>query len=283
MAWPVVGELIKAVDVSYWQRGWQSNPPFDVSEFVDRNPEVEFVYPRAASSWRAIDIDFAHYYDGFQDQGLRVAPYVNMNPYYSVAQMIETWKAAFRDRKPKMALLDCETSAGKSGEECMAWIYACLNEVRNWLPETKWNIYTADWWWSPRVTDEYIAKFADEQFVVAHYPNFVQEPDGDWRQAEHWSEVDDLLPIDNNFTPLLPKGVTPRKCKGWQFSERGKLHPVHDAGGQPRIDLNYFKRNYILKVFGEADEEPEPTPTPVVRVTAEHGPEVAVELEEVVV
>ena len=283
MSWPALELNEKMFDASVYQNLKRLDPDeniraagrIDYAELASENPEVKVVVSRASGSWSGIDPDFEHNYDESELAGFDPAAYVNINPAKSVDFLMnEWWGPAIGDRDPRLIVLDCETNGWRDRDgkwhdrrtptQVTKHVQDGLKAIRSqWSEAAVW-IYSAAWWWDPNIVHGWES---GEKFWVAHYIYVVQDSiTGDWRVAYKFTEIDKKLPIDNNFTPYLPQGVTNANAVAWQVSDKGIILPVTQTPKlSPRVDLGYVKVVEHRKVWqpGEIPPNPEPAPIPV--------------------
>jgi hypothetical protein len=263
MPWPKLEDNIRVIDMSR-EQNWRNNMldresgRVDFPELASLHPEIKVVISRIAGGWSGPDPDFQYNHDESEEAGFHTAGYVNANPGKSVSSLLDWWKPAIGDRDVRLLVVAAELTGGQPKEKITAHVRDCHKAVKDTWPEALVIIqYTAAWWWNPNI----VHGWEDELIAwVAHYPFFKQSPiNGEWIQAEGFGDVDDLLPIDNNFTPRVPQGMTIDKIGMWQLSEKGIIVPITQMPrGTPRVDLNYMKR----WLFNMAYDIPEPPPPP---------------------
>lgn len=276
MSWPALEFNVKGIDASIYQNLLRntSEPEagrIDWYELATQNPEIKVGIVRATGSSSGIDPDFQYNFDEGSEAGFDMGVYLNMSPTRSIDWLMKNWwKPAIGDRNPKLIVFDTESRHGKSKAVCTTHIQDGLGALTTEWPEAEIWDYTGAWWWNPNVEHGWEANV---RFWLGHYPHFVQESDGSWRQAYHFSEVDGILPIHNNFTPRLPFGVGIHQVMAFQFSEKGILVPITQAPKlTPRVDLNYILLTAYNRIWGDGEgpvPEPDPDPVPVeIRIPA---------------
>lgn len=258
MSWPTLALNTKGSDFSSWNNLKFNKPDhddgrIDFFEFADENPEIKLVVSRACATYY-IDRDFEHNFDESENAGFLAASYVNNNPDFTIADLLEMWRRAHDGRSPKLIIYDCETTRDKSPTRVTANVRGGLDALRTeWSNSAIW-IYTGAYWWNPNILHGWEGS---ETFHLAHYPYVKQVSNDKWVVAENFEDMDRLLPIHNAFTPRTPKGVM--KKAAWQFTSSGDLEGIVDD----TIDLNYFLTADVNAVYdvGEPPLDPgEPIP-----------------------
>lgn len=284
MSWPKLEDNVKAIDV---YRG--SNPRdnlsnrelgrIDFAELASQNPEIKLVISRISGGWSGPDPDFGYNYDESETSGFRASGYVNSNPGKSISDLMAWWKPTIGDRDMKMIILASELTSGQSKAKITTHVQDCHKAIKDQWPDALVVLqYTAAWWWNPNIVHGWEG---DLIAWLAHYPFFTQdESDGAWIQAESFEDVDDNLPISNNFTPRVPEGITPEKVGAWQFSEKGMIDPITKMPkGTPRVDLNYVKKWLFNMAYGIIEPiEPPPNTAGFMRAKAKELDIIAAEL-----
>lgn len=224
--------------------GWRALPPykpFDVDKFCAEHPEVEGAVIRFLWPSGKVDKHYAHYYDGFTRNGKKVAGYGWAHPFKTVADVMESWKVALGDRVPKLIGGDYE-------------------DVTDWNPtKTRWTNTLQNTWEAQQVTfpdsahmsysrgswlDDHIITgpwFRDIKWWLAHWIYPVTTG----KQAAHWREIDELLPIDNDWTPFRGRVVKIKQENviGWQGSEQGAIVP------RSYSDLDWMLKSFIAPIY----------------------------------
>ena len=264
MAWPTLALNTKATDFSSWNnlkfgRADHDDGRIDFFEFADENPEIRVVISRACATYY-VDRDFEHNYDESENAGFLAASYVNNNPDWTIAALLEMWKRAHDGRIPKLIIYDCETARDKSPTKITANVRGGLDALRTEWPHSAIWFYTGAYWWIPNIIHGWEG---GETFHLAHYPYFVQISPTKWRVVHNFEEVDPLLPIHNAFTPRTPPGVS--KVGAWQLTDRGDLEGIADKS----IDLNYFLTADINAVYNAGDPPPAADPDKLIPITVE--------------
>lgn len=161
--------------------------------------------------------------------------------------------------EPKLIVLASELTSGQGKAKITTHIQDCHKAIKvEWPSAVVALQYTARWWWNPNILHGWEG---DLLVWPAHYPYFVQDPDGTWRQAYHFEDVDPILPIHNNFTPVISEGFKPENAAAWQFTEKGIIEPISRMPkGTPRVDLDYLKRWFFNQVYGIVEPPPDPPP-----------------------
>ena len=264
MSWPALELNTKATDFSSWNNLKFGKPDhddgrIDFFEFASENPEIRVIVSRACATYY-VDRDFEHNYDESERAGFLAASYVNNNPAWTIADLLEMWKRAHGGRSPKLIIYDCETARERSPTQVTNNVRGGLDALRGEWPDATIWIYTGAYWWNPNILHGWEA---GEAFMLAHYPYVVQVSGSDWRVADSFEEMDRRLPIDNNFTPRTPRGVL--KVGAWQFTSSGDLEGIADK----TIDLNYFLTADINAVYDGGELPPEDDPDELIPITIE--------------
>ena len=261
MSWPKESDSYKFVDWSYFQNlGWPLHKPFDVAKFCELHPEVDgavirFVWPSGKK-----DQHYEHYFDGFTEAGKMVAGYGWTDPGKSPAQNMDSWHSALgSSRVPALIGCDYEGVTGWNYSKAQ-WSTAMRNTwdaQRSEFNESGHISYARGGW-----LDQFIEAgdwFDEIDWWLAHW---IYPPPGFNRQASHWSEIDPLLPIGNNFTPYRGRVVQiqEERVKGWQISSRGDIVPRGFS------DMDYFLKSFIDPIFEQPDP-PGPGPDSGVPIT----------------
>ncbi len=273
MSWPKESDSYKFIDWSYFNnQGWPRYKPFDVAKFCELHPEVDGAVVRFMWPGGKQDQHFEHYFDGFTEARKMVAGYGWTNPGKSIATNIANAKAALGSRIPRLIGFDYE--------EVTDWNYSkpqWTNALRN-----MWDAQRSEWPDSGHMSygragwlDDNISAgdwFHEIDWWLAHWIY----PPPDWnRQASHWSEIDLLLPIDNNFTPYRGRVVKiqEERVKGWQISSRGDIVPRGFS------DMGYFLKEFIDPFYEQPEPPPDPGSDPGDPVPVEiHFPEGSIDL-----
>jgi len=264
MAWPSLTACVKSIDVSRydnWRNGYADYLRGRVNwpAVAAQHPEIKHVCVRLAGASSGVDPDFAYNYDEAEAAGFKVSLYVNQNPARTVASLVLEWKAGLGSRSPKMVTLDSETMTADKALNTRHQV-DCMKAVEDMWPDAFVDVYTAPWCWNNAINHGIEGGW---KLWDAGYPYFVMLPDGKYRVAWAFEEVDPLLPISNNFTPGIPQGWVLEQCGRWQFTDKAMLYPITQVSTKlPRADLNYMLRSLYDSVWGETPPAP-PAPTPV--------------------
>lgn len=270
MSWPNLEGSVKAVDLSWYQNtGWPLRKPFDVDLFCAENPDVELAIVRVNWPGGSPDQHFAHYYDGFERNGVKTLAYVWSNVNHTIQQIEANWKRALDGREPKALLPDHETWSGNENASKLVLTRDLHRSVElaerlfsgEVVVKTSSNPYSRGGWLDAHIIPS--AQVDGYKWWLAHYPYPPQY--GGNRQVTSFDEMDPLLPIDNNFTPWRGRvhSIPSENVVGWQFSSKGALE-----GALGSIDLNYFRRSFVETLFDEQPPEP-PEPPPAEKVPVE--------------
>jgi len=223
---------LRALDV--WAGNLDANGNLRVSEMLAKNPKI--IIARAATGQALAEDVYAKALATIA--GARVEPYLVVNTTKPLDDCFVTWSAQIGTTRPKAIWMDCERKDGQTKDHITGYLKDVFSEARQKWAWAKVGCYTAAWFWDSNVTHGWEA---DIPLWGAHYPYFVMNADGTWRQAYSFEEVDKCLPIGNAFTPYVPQG-----WKGiaqpviWQFSEKG-------SGS---YDLNYISRAWYDSLYG---------------------------------
>lgn len=255
MPWPAANLSERWVDWSWYNnRGrWTLPPykPFDVDAFCAAHPEVHGAVIRAVWPNGSKDKHYDYYFDGFTRNDKRVAAYCWPNPQKAVYLVMEDWKRALGERMPKIIGQDYEeasTFVGKSKAQITTTMQQTVAAARIEFTQSETLVYARGSW-----LDQWIMPgdwLYDISFWLAHWIY----PPPDYRDAAaHWSEVETVLPISNNFTPSRGRivKIPVENVKGWQFSSSGEIVP------RGRSDMDFFLKSYIEPIYDGA-EPPEP-------------------------
>lgn len=253
MSWPTLIESKRVIDWSWFQNsGWPFYKPFDVEAFLLEHLEVEAAILRFCWPDGSPDKHYPYYYDEFTRLRVPVMGYGWPNSNYPVTRTMDHWKAAMGDRVPKVVFSDWEETDALQGTKGQltdlmrnhdAGVSLAFPGIihgnysrAHWLDQ---HIIPSDWlrqqlWW------------------LAHW---IYPPPEFNRQAKSFSELDGLLPIDNNFTPFRGNlvQIPADKVVGWQASSKFAIVPRGTSDG------GYFKRSFLDPIFGQ---EPPPPPPP---------------------
>jgi hypothetical protein len=225
---------LRAIDV--WAGNLDTNGNLRVAEIMAKNPKL--IVARAATGQCVPEDVYAKAVGAIA--GAHVEPYLVVNTTKPMATCFDTWSAQIGSARPKAIWMDCERADGQTKAHITAYLKDVFAEAKRRWTWAKVGCYTATWWWNAWVTHGWEANIP---LWTAHYPFFVQNADGTWRQAYSFEEVDPRLPISNGFTPSIPdgwKGIAQPVI--WQFSEKG-------SGG---FDLNYVSRAWYDGLYGGA-------------------------------
>ena len=254
MPWPILTLSGKAVDWSWYQNDG-IDPyyrPFDVDAFCSAHPYIEFAIIRAVWPNGTTDQHYAHYYDGFYKNGVRVAAYLWPNPQKTIPAMIADWKRALGDRIPKLLVYDYEeatTFIGKTASQLTSLMTSVWGAVPLAFPDQVHINYSRGSWLNARIIQ---GSWINEiRWWLAHY--IYPKPDVAL-QAKSFAELDALLPIGNNFTPYRGTLITEANVIGWQFSSKGALVPRGSS------DMDYFLRSFLDPIYQDAPPPPPPPP-----------------------
>lgn len=264
MSWPVLEQTVKGADVSRFQneRDNQVNRELgriDFAELASQHPDLRIIVSRAAGGNSGVDPDFAYNFDESGATGFDQAAYVNSNPARPVSELVSWWKAAIGPRQPKLIVLDSELTGGQPREKITTHVQDCHKAIRDGWPSAVVALqYSGAWWWDPNIIHGWES---DLLVWPAHYPYLVELPNGEWRVAYSFEEVDRLLPIHNGFTPKIPLGFQAQNAAGWQFTSKGILQPITKLPGYlPRVDLDYFQKWFHDQIYGPPAPPPAPPP-----------------------
>ncbi len=245
MSWPAISECVKDTDWSWYQHNpnVSGDPPLDVDQFVEENPEIDLYIIRGVWPNGVLDRHFRYYYDGFKDNGKMVGVYLWPNPTKSIPVTVDNWKRALDGRLPSLIVEDFEltwrqspTTLTRNARESLA------AGVLNW-PSAKVIPYTRASWWDDHMLPGWESAW---EFWLAHYPHLVYDKKrGEWRQVHSFAELDSFLPIHNRFTPYLGRTLTIGQVVGWQASEKGRMNAPIVWG----LDFGYFKKDFIAQTF----------------------------------
>jgi hypothetical protein len=286
MPWPALAELVKAYDVAIYQNKTYSKPNWQEGripwpETAAQHPEVKVIFVRVAGNKGGPDWDFQYNYDGALEVGYKTAIYGFASPGISISTILNSWwKPGLDGRKPKLIVLDCEIANGKTPAEVTKHIRDLLAAIRREWPGVEVWLYSADWWWSGNIVHGWEN---EEKFWWAHYVHIVQNPNGTWRVAWSFEEVDSKLPISNNFTPYMGTSkVLIANVEAWQLSSGGIVYPItRPIYLDPRVDLTYMRLSAYTRIWGEVQPPPPPVTEPIpVRIEVPRG-KTLVTVEEV--
>lgn len=249
MTWPAIDKIVETIDWSWYNNQGPDHDylPYDVDEFVDKNPNVHVIILRTNWPRGGKDAHFQYYFDGFTRRDKKVLIYFWSSPHLTMEQNKENWKRALDGRKVKGAVKDVELTwnLGKTA--------LTVHETRALDAADEFFGYEVDTYSRAGFIDaslEFGSWLGSRKIIVAHYPLFF--PCGNtWRQAYNHAEVNSLLPIDNNFTPYLGHNLQKDKVVGWQFSCKGKL-----SGTTSGTDLDYLTREYVMSKFPNEIQQP---------------------------
>lgn len=225
---------LRAIDI--WAGNLDANGNIRVAELMAKQPRL--VIGRAATGKVIPEDVYAKTLSSIA--GAHVEPYLVVNTTKSLSSSFDVWSAQIGNTRPKAIWMDCERDDGQTKDHITGYLKDVFAEARPRWAWAKAGCYSAAWWWNQYVTHGWEAEIP---LWCAHYPFFVQNNDGTWRQAYSFEEVDPRLPIGNTFTPAIPdgwKGIAQPVI--WQFSEKG-------SGG---YDLNYVSRAWYDSLYGGA-------------------------------
>src|SRR3989304_6283702 len=154
MPWPSLDQNERWVDWSWYQKE-VSEQPFDVDVFCRNHPEVEGAIVRAVWPDGSVDQKFAHYYDGFQRNGKKVAAYLWPNPQKTIANMVKDWNTALSGRLPKLLAYDWEeasTFLGKSNAQLTSLMQSLWAALPGFYGEQTHIFYSRGSWLDFRIT-----------------------------------------------------------------------------------------------------------------------------------
>jgi hypothetical protein len=261
MSWPK--ECKRFVDWSFFQSKNYLGQAIDVDQFCKDHPEVDgavlrFVWP---SGYK--DQKYDHYYDGFTNNGKMVMGYGWPNPKKSVANVIDDWEAALGKRVPKAMFGDWEevsTFDGKSPAQLTDHMRALHVEKSSRFPTVIHGEYSRAAW-----LDKHIIGNAFTRALNWWLAHWIYPPPDFRDEASSFSELDALLPIDNNFTPWRGKVILipVESVVGWQASH------VLDILPRGKSDGGYFTNAFLDLVFNGGTTEPEPEPEPTEKAEIE--------------
>jgi len=183
----------------------------DVSRY---NRVIDFAKVKAAGVTEVIsrvgvgfngDPFFGRNYVRARALGLKVGAYYVPKWNYDTTMQVEACAASLDGAGWKQdgeVWIDCEVADGYTGAALRNAIYNFLTKLEATL-HVRPGIYTANWWWTPRVGNTSWAR--TYQLWVAHYTTDIK--------------------------PIMPLGWT--KYAIWQYSESGRVDGV-----QGNVDLN---------------------------------------------
>jgi hypothetical protein len=238
---------LRCIDI--WAGNLDSNGNVRAAEIMAKQPKL--VIARAAGGQVVPDVAY-----GLAQGALtaRIEPYLVVNTTKPLGSSFDLWSSQIGSARPKAIWMDCERTDGQTKDKITGYLKDVFSEAARRWAWAKTGCYTASWWWNAWVTHGWEAHIP---LWCAHYPFFVQNSDGTWRQAYEFEEVDSRLPISNSFTPSVPdgwKGIASPVI--WQFSEKG-------SGA---LDLNYVSRTWFDGLYGGVAI---PAPAPI-RVEVRH-------------
>jgi hypothetical protein len=255
MPWPEGNRRL--VDWSFFNNhGWPLHKPFDVDAFCELHPECQGAILRFNWPGGKPDQHYAHYYDGFERNGKIVAGYGWASPFKTASANMELAKIALGERVPKLIGFDYEdvTDWAPTNLQWTNCLRTTWEAQQITFPESEHMSYSrAGWLDSHIIVGDWFHKII---WWLAHW---IYPPPDFNRQAKHWSEVERMLPIDNNFTPFRGRVVKIQEenVKGWQISSRGEIVPRGFS------DLNLFQNSFIDPIYsGGSGPGPEPGPDP---------------------
>ena len=252
MPWPDETLCERWVDWSYYQNdGSLLHRPFDVDAFCAAHPDIQGAIIRAVWPEGTTDQHYAHYYDGFTRNGLKVAAYLWPNPQKLVPQVVEDWRRGLGDRVPKLIGYDYEeasTFVGASNSLVTSTLRASWEAGQAVFPGAVHINYSRGSWLDARVTGgDWLNTM---RWWLAHYvypvPDLAQT-------ATSFEQIDARLPIDNGFTPSRGKYIRVENVVMWQFTSRLTIVPKGTSDG------DYMLTSFSREVFGGA---PPPPPEP---------------------
>lgn len=262
MAWPDELESERWVDWSWYQNdGGLFHRPFDVDAFCAAHPDIQGAIIRACWPDGSIDQHYAHYYDGFTSNGLRVAAYLWPHPQQAIATVTANWRRAVGDRVPRLIGYDYEeasTFVGAPNSLVTSCMRASWEAAQLTFPGAIHMNYSRGSWLDSRVTGG--SWMNEMRWWLAHYiypiPTVAQT-------ATSFEEIDARLPIDNGFTPYRGRILTTERVVAWQFTSRLAIVPRGTSDG------DYLLKSFVQPIYGGPPAPPPAEKVPVeIRVPA---------------
>ncbi len=258
MSWPEENKSEKWVDWSWFNNhGRPDYTPFDVDDFVEAHPEVDGAIIRAMWPSGVKDAHYDHYFDGFTRNGVHIAAYLWPNPLKTLDAQIEDMKRALGGRIPPLLGYDYEdtgTFAGKTKTQLSTLMARLWDRVHSEFTQSRHINYSRASWLDAHINPG--DWFHEIKWWLAHWI-YV---DSSRHQANHWREIDDLLPIDNTWTPFRGRVVKieQKNVMAWQGSARGEIVP------RGYSDLDWFLKSFVGPIYGGiVPPPPGPDPVPV--------------------
>lgn len=265
MPWPK--ECERYVDWSFYQNhGWPLYKPFDIDAFCAAHPEVDGAVLRFCWPNGSVDQNYTHNYDGFVRNGKRVMGYGWPNPQKHVSFVMEDWKKALGERIPKVIFKDWEeasTFVGKTNGQLTDCMKATEFAAKVAFPDSVHGNYSRAAWIDKRI-------IVGDWFhtLIWWLAHWIYPPPDFKNQATSFSELDALLPIDNNFTPYRGKSIRKDNVIGWQLSSKGLIVPRGTS------DMDYFLLDFTDPIFNGGT--PPPPPPEKTEIEVKYNPDDAV-------
>ena len=241
MPWPSLAESYRITDWSYFQAKDVLNRPYDIDLYCNEHPEVDGAVLRFCWPDGTKDQKYDHYYDGFTANGKIVMGYGWPNVWRTVQRVVDDWLKAMGNRVPKVIFGDWEEASsitGASAAKITDHMKALNVEKHNRIPVVHGEYSRAGW------LDGNVIASAEIRALNWWLAHWIYPPPDFKDEAKSFSELDALLPIDNNFTPYRGKIVLipEASVKGWQAT-----HTLTMPRGS--LDGGYFKRSFIDPIY----------------------------------
>ena len=256
MPWPDESLCERWIDWSWYQNhGGLTNRPFDVDAFCAAHPDIQGIIIRACWPDGRVDQHYAHYYDGFARNGLKVAAYLWPNPQQTIATVTSNWRRAIGDRVPRLIGYDYEeayTFVGAPNSLVTSCLRASWEAAQLTFPGSVPLNYSRGSWLDARITGG--TWMNDMRWWLAHY--IYPRPDVA-QTATSFEEIDARLPIDNGFTPARGRIITVDRVVAWQFTSRLMIVPNGTSDG------HYLLKSSVREVYSVSPAPPPPEKIPV--------------------
>lgn len=261
MSWSAIDQCEEWIDWSWYNNQGPDYDyvPYDVDEFIDKNPNIRGAILRINWPSGKPDAHFQYYYDAFTRRGVKVLIYFWTSPLISLNKNFEYCKQSLDGRKVYGAIKDIELHWNMDRTTLTTYEQSALGGADKFFG-VQVDVYSRAYF----INDYMVCGswLTERNIIVANYKLFFRIPGTNkWRQAENHTEMNGLLPIDNNFTPYLGSCIPEKKVAGWQFSEKLKL-PGTTSGS----DGDYLKKWYVNSKFDIEDDEEDEQPIPTIQV-----------------